>query len=553
MSEPALVPATIEAIARWQGIALPNAAARHGLAELEGLIAALAALRGSLRFEEEPADFAAALAECRDAPLQRVAASPSAPPEGPLHALSMTEAADAIARGEISAEALIEACLARIARHDGAVNSVIRLDAEAAREAARAVDVMRAEGRRLPPLAGVPMMHKDMFYRQGRVSTCGSRIRRDFVPTVTATVLSRLDDAGAIDMGTLNMAEFAQNPTGHNAHFGHCRNPWHGDYCPGGSSSGSGAAVAARFVTAALGSDTGGSIRLPAALCGVTGLKPTQTRVPRSGVMPLSFSADHVGPIARTARDCARFLREVAGHCPEDPTSAREPVPDYEAMLSGDIRGLSVAVIEEGFLDGADAAVLAAFEGALDLLRGLGARIERIAVPEMAAITAYAAVISRAEAAAIHAAWMRECPGDYAIHLSARLYGGYALPASLYIEALSRRGALLRAFCDRALTRHQLVATPTLRIRAPTLAETDIDADPANWGRFMAIPANTRPFNYLGLPAISIPCGFDPAGLPIGLQLAARPFGEGRLLLAADAFQRASDWHRRGPPLAAAP
>ncbi|MBL6457729.1 amidase [Belnapia sp. T6] len=466
-----------------------------------------------------------------------------------LAGLSMTEAADAFATGEVTATALVEACLARIAAHDGVVNSVIRLDREAALEAAAGADAARAAGQAPGPLAGVPMMHKDMYYRAGKVSSCGSRIRRDFRPTVTATVLERLDAAGAIDMGTLNMAEFAQNPTGHNAHFGHCHNPWSPEYCTGGSSSGSGAGVAARFFFAALGSDTGGSIRLPATICGVTGLKATQTRVPRFGAMPLSFSCDNVGPLVRTARDAARFLKVTAGHDPRDPTSAREAVPDYEAALTGDIRGLRIAVCETSFLDGAEAPVVAAFEAALAALRARGASVTRIAAPSMRAINAYTALVSRVEGAAIHANWMREAPGDYAIHLSSRLYGGYAFPAHLYVEALSRRGPLLRQFVAEALTGFDLVATPTLRTRVPTLAETDIDADPENWSRFMAVSANTRPFNYLGLPTISIPCGFDERGLPVGLQLAGRPFAEATVLRAADAFQRETDWHRRAPAL----
>ncbi len=464
-----------------------------------------------------------------------------------LTSLSMTEAADAVAKGETTATALVEACLARIAAHDGRVNSVIRLDADAARLSAHGVDRARTHGHALPPLAGVPMMHKDMYYREGRVSTCGSQIRRNFVPNKTATVLKRLDAAGAVDMGTLNMAEFAQNPTGHNRHFGDCHNPFGLEHCTGGSSSGSGAGVAARFFFAALGSDTGGSIRLPASLCGVTGLKATQTRVPRTGVMPLSFSADNVGPLVRTARDAARFLHVTAGKCPGDPTSAPEAVPDYEAALVGHVRGLRIAVVEDWFFDGVDAQVAAGFDAAMAVLRDLGATVTRVAVPEMAAIAAYTALVSRSEGSAIHANWMREYPAEYAPHLSARIYGGYAMPATLYLEALSRRGPLLRAFCERALGAYDLVATPTLRGPVPTLAQTDIDADPQNWARFMALSANTRPFNYLGLPTISIPCGADSDGLPIGLQLAGRPFAEGRVLNAADAYQGATAWHRREP------
>jgi len=464
-----------------------------------------------------------------------------------LSELSMTEAADAFARGEVTAKGLVEATLHRLAKHEPKVNSVIRLDREEALLAAHAADKARGSGKAMGKLAGVPMLHKDMYYRADRVSTCGSKIRRDFVPKVTATVLQRLDAAGAIDCGTLNMAEFAQNPTGHNAHFGDCMNPWNAAYCTGGSSSGSGAAVAARFVTAALGSDTGGSIRLPAAMCGVTGLKPTQTRVPRTGVMALSFSADNVGPLCRTAKDAARFLGVIAGPCPSDPTSAREAVPDYEAALTGDIRSLRIAVVEPWFFDDIEEPVGKAFEAAVVTLQRLGARVEIVNPASLKAVAAYSALVSRVEGATIHAQWMRERAGDYATHLSARLYGGYAMPATFYLEALSRRGPLLRQFCEEALTGYDIVATPSLRSRVPTRAETDVDASPENWDRLMSLSANTRPFNYLGLPTISIPAGCDDRGLPIGLQLAARPFGEARLLRVADAFQRETDWHKRNP------
>jgi aspartyl-tRNA(Asn)/glutamyl-tRNA(Gln) amidotransferase subunit A len=463
--------------------------------------------------------------------------------------LSLTEAADAVVRGDITATALTRACLARIDRHAEALNCVIRLDREEALQAAAAADAARASGARLGRLHGVPMMHKDMYYRAGKVSSCGSSIRRDFVPAVTATVLEKLDAAGAIDLGTLNMAEFAQNGTGHNAHFGDCHNPWNLAHCPGGSSSGSGAAVAARLVFAALGSDTGGSIRLPATMCGITGLKATQTRVSRAGAMPLSFTCDNVGPLVRTARDAARFLTVTAGHDRRDPTSATEPVPDYEAALTGDIYGLPITVVDD-LCRGADPEVMARFEAALEVLAGRGAVIARKNLSVMRAVNAYTALISRAEGAAIHAEWMRERAADYATHISSRLHPAYAIPAHLYIEALSARGPLLRAFCAEALAPRGLVATPTLRTRVPTLAETDVDADAeANWARFMGVSANTRPFNYLGLPAVTVPCGFDDRGLPVGLQLAARPFAEATLLRAADAFQRDTAWHRDSPPL----
>ncbi len=280
----------------------------------------------------------------------------------------------------------------------------------------------------------------------------------------------------------------------------------------------------------------------------MTGIKPTQTRVSRYGVMPLSFSADNVGPLARTARDCARILSVIAGHDPRDPTSAREPVPDYEAALDGDIRGMRIGVPTNAFTDIADPPVMAAFEKAMEVFAARGAIIVRMNLPLMDAVQAYAAVMSRVEAAAIHAEWMRQRPQDYAIHLSARLYPGYAIPGTYYVEALSRRGPILQAFATEVFGQVDVLASPTIPSCLPTLAETDIDnGPPGTEQRFMAVSINTRPFNYLGLPAISQNCGFDPNGLPIGLQLAGRPFAEGLLLQFADAYQRDTDFHRRRP------
>ncbi|MCQ4159365.1 amidase [Roseomonas sp. GC11] len=472
------------------------------------------------------------------------------PASGDLATLSLTEAAAALAAGDTTAEALTAACLERIRRHDGRLNSVIWLEEEAALQAARAADQRRARGEATGPLHGIPMAHKDMYYQAGRPCTCGSAIRRDFRPAYTATVITRLEDAGAITMGGLNMAEFAQNPTGHNRHFGDCQNPWRHGAITGGSSSGSGVAVAASFAFMALGSDTGGSIRLPAAACGVTGLKPTQTRISRHGVMPLSFSCDNVGPLARSVRDCAAVMQVIAGHDPRDPTSAREPVPDYTAALTGDLRGLRIGVAQEWFLDEVDDKVHAAFMAALTVLRERGATVQAVTLPMMDQVLAYSAVVSRAEAATIHATWMRDQPGDYAAHLSGRLYPGYALPATHYIEALSRRGPVLRGFAQGVFGQVDLLASPTIAQALPSLDETRIDSgDPEAIRRFGAVSRNTRPFNYLGLPAISVPCGFDGHGAPVGLQLAGRPFGEATLMRATEALQRDTEWHRMRPEL----
>ena len=244
---------------------------------------------------------------------------------------TLSQAAEAIAQREISALALTEAALARVAQLQPSLNAFISVSPELALRQAEDADAALAQGRTPGPLHGVPLAHKDMFYRQGYACTCGSRIRADWKPATTATVLEKLDEAGAVTLGALNMAEFATGPTGHNHHYGACRNPWNAAYITGGSSSGSGSATAARLVFGALGSDTGGSVRLPAAACGLFGMKPTQTRVSRYGTMGLSFSLDNVGPLARTAEDCARLLSVIAGYDERDNTSSTHPVADYVA------------------------------------------------------------------------------------------------------------------------------------------------------------------------------------------------------------------------------
>ena len=366
--------------------------------------------------------------------------------------LSLVQAVDAVAKGEATSLDLLHACWANLDAVNPQVNAMIWQERDAAEAAARAADeIVRSKVRR-GLLHGVPMAHKDMYYQAGKLCTCGSALRKDFRPSVTATVIERMAAAGAYVFGGLNMAEFAQNPTGHNKTFGDCHNPWNLPYITGGSSSGSGASIAARFNFMALGSDTGGSIRLPASACGVTGLKPTQTRVSRFGVMPLSFSHDNVGPLARTARDCARVLRVIAGHDPRDPTSAREKVPDYEAFMTGDLKDVRIGVPTKMFLDGADDPVVAAMEAALLVLTERGASVSRFDLPLMDAVAAYGGIVSRVEAAPIHAEWMRSDPQAYGAHISARMYPGYAIPAAYYVEALSRRGPILQAFAQEVFS-----------------------------------------------------------------------------------------------------
>ena len=462
--------------------------------------------------------------------------------------LTLVDAAEAVRTGQATSRQLLDACWANLDKANPVLNATIWLDRERAETDAKAADQAVRDKKPLGKLHGVPMAHKDMYYQAGRLSTAGSALRRDWRPGITGTAVARMAAEGAYVFGGLNMAEFAQNPTGHNKTFGDCHNPWNLPYITGGSSSGSGAAVSARMTYAALGSDTGGSIRLPAAACGVTGIKPTQSRVSRYGAMPLSFSHDNVGPLCRTARDCARIMSIIAGHDPMDPTSSGEPVPDYEAALTGDLRGLRIGVPETYFLEGADAPVLAAMDAALKVLESRGAVVTRMTLPLMDAVAAYGGIVSRVEAATIHAQWMRDDPQAYGKHISGRMYPGYAIPAPYYVESLSRRGPILKAFAAEVFAKVDILVTPTIPTCLPTLAETDIDhGPPGTEHTFLAVSVNTRPFNYLGLPAVSVNCGFDPNHCPIGLQIAGRPFAEARVLRVADAYQRDTDWHTRRP------
>jgi aspartyl-tRNA(Asn)/glutamyl-tRNA(Gln) amidotransferase subunit A len=458
--------------------------------------------------------------------------------------------ADALARGEISSVELTRAMLDRVRRLNPALNCYIHVEDELALAEAAAADAARAAGRTLGPLHGVPLAIKDMFYDPQRVVSCGSRVRAEFRPTETATVLARLRAAGAVNLGATNMTEFALGPTGHNAWYGACRNPWNVAHVAGGSSSGSGAAVAARLAFGALGSDTGGSVRLPAAANGVLGLKATYARVSRAGVMPLSSSMDHVGPFARTARDCARLMNVIAGHDPADPTSSRRAVPDYEAAIEQEVEGLRVGVPRNHFYDGATADVRAALDTALRELEGAGMRIVELEVEHAEHMTELSRAVVYSEAAALHGHWLRTRGEEYSSQVRARATTGIAIPAASYLEALQLRPRLLRRYVEQVHSRCDVLFTPTLPIPVPTIAETDVGGSSAMWETIAKMVPCTAPFNYLGVPALSVPAGFTANGLPASFQLVARPFAEALLLRVAAAYQARTDWHERMPSLA---
>lgn len=467
-----------------------------------------------------------------------------------LAALTLVEVADAIRSGAASAREVTEACIARVERLQRVVNCFTSFDPGSALAQADRADARRAAGEPLGPLHGVPLAHKDMFYRQGLVTTCGSRIRRDYRPTYTATVLERLEAAGALHLGGLNMSEFALSPTGHNSHFGPARNPWNPEYITGGSSSGSGAATAARLVFAALGSDTAGSIRLPAAACGVVGIKPTHTRVSRYGAMGLSFSLDSFGPLARTVRDCARVLGVIAGYDPRDATSSRQPVPDYEAAtLAPDIAGLRIGTPENYYYDTVDDEVRERLEASLAVFESLGARRVGVRIPDHEHLAGLANAVQWSEAATLHDAWLRECPQDYGPQVRARLELGFAYSATQYLSAAHVRPRIIRSFVSSVFQQCDILHLPAIPIPLPTIAETGVE-DREGFAELLAsLSRCTRPINYLALPGLSLPAGFDANGLPTAFQLVGRPFAETTLLRAGAAYEATTNWTRQTPPL----
>jgi aspartyl-tRNA(Asn)/glutamyl-tRNA(Gln) amidotransferase subunit A len=461
----------------------------------------------------------------------------------PLH-WSLVEAADAIAARKISSEELTRLAIAEARAWQPVTNAFIDLRADEALDAARAAD--RAPSRGV--LHGVPLAHKDMFYRQGRVSSCGSVIRKDWRALATAAALARIDAAGAIDLGTLAMAEWAGGATGHNIHFGDACNPHAPLHITGGSSSGTGAAVAARAIFGGLGSDTGGSIRLPAAACGVVGIKPTNGRVSRAGAMPRAWSLDCVGPLARTVRDCARLLGVLAGPDAADPTASFEPLPDYELGIDAPVSGLTLGV-PDFFFDEVEPPVQVLLDAALAVFDRLGVRRIAVRIPDGQALLDLGGLVSVVEAAAIHRDHITTRPQDYSRNLFNRTEPGFHIPAVRYLEALSLRGKYLAEFHAATLAHCDALFLPVIGQPLPTRAETDVEAGATLAFAHGKLIRCTRPFNYLGLPALSVPCGFTAGQLPVAFQLAGHAFDEITLFRLGHEFQRATDFHMVAPRL----
>ena len=463
--------------------------------------------------------------------------------------LSLAEAARRIKRRELSPVELVDATLERIASVNPRLAAYITVFEEQARRVAQAAETMIAAGHDLGPLHGVPIALKDNVAVRGQRTTAGSRILADWLPAEDATIASRLRRAGAIFAGKLNMHEFAWGGTSNNPHYGAVRNPWNTDRFPAGSSGGSGAAVAARACFGAIGTDTGGSIRLPSAICGIVGLRPTYGRVSNHGIIPLAWSMDTAGPMARTVEDCALMFGAIAGHDPHDPASAPAPVHDCLARLDEGVQGLRIGIVPGYFFSHLQPPVHAAVTAALKTLENAGAEVVDVDIRNIHGNISAQLTIESAEPSTYHQRWLRERPDDYGADVRTLLEVGEMLLASHYLQAQRYRTLLRKEFLE-AFARVDVFLCPTLPFTAtPVGAMKVVIENGVEEDMLSAIMQYTGVPSLTGLPALAVPCGFDPDGLPVGMQLIGRPFDEATLFRVGAAYQRLTQYHLESPPI----
>jgi len=481
--------------------------------------------------------------------------------------LTIHELLDLLRAGKVSAVEVTRAYLDRIAQVDPRIRAYLTVTQEGALAQAEAVDEARKAGVRLGPLAGVPLALKDVLCTKRVRTTCASKILESFVPPYDATVVSRLRAAGAVFLGKTNMDEFAMGSSTENSGFHPTANPWDTGTVPGGSSGGSAAAVAADETAGALGSDTGGSIRQPASLCGIVGLKPTYGRVSRYGLVAFASSLDQIGPLTKDVEDAALLLQIIAGRDPRDSTSADVPVPNYRTAILEPVKGLRVGIPDEYFIEGMDPEVEGTVREAMRVLEGLGARPEKVSLPHTDYAVATYYLVATAEASSNLARYdgvkygHRSRRGRDLIEMYQQtrregfgpevrrriMLGTYALSAgyydAYYLKALKVRTLIRQDFLE-AFKRCDVILTPTSPTAAFRFGEKTADPLTMYLSDIFTISANLA-----GIPGISIPCGFTRAGLPIGLQLLGQPFDEARLLRAAYAYEQATPWRKRKPSL----
>jgi aspartyl-tRNA(Asn)/glutamyl-tRNA(Gln) amidotransferase subunit A len=462
--------------------------------------------------------------------------------------VNILQAAELLRARRASSVELTTAALALIDRHNAALKAFITVTPEQAMQQARQADSELAAGQDRGPLHGVPVAVKDLFFTRGVRTTAGSKVYENFVPDVNAAVVDKLLSAGAVMLGKLNMHEMAYGITSANPHFGAVANPWNAAHSPGGSSGGSGTAVAVGMVYAAMGSDTGGSIRIPASFCGVVGLKPTYGRVSRYGALPLGYSLDHMGPLARTVRDAALVLNAIAGHDGRDATSSRRQAADFVPEDGVSIRGLRIGIPQNFFFEGLDPDVESSVSGAIALAGRLGATVKPVTVPDIAALNAVARLILLAEASAVAEPFLAEpvlADGpdrrdQFGADVLALFDQGRLIPATDYINAQRLRRKIRQEF-NRLWADVDCLVTPTTPNTAPRTGDTTVRLAGRDENVRLATTRLVRGVNALGLPAISIPCGLSMSrgepGLPIGLQIVGPAWEEGLLLRIAAALE----------------
>jgi len=456
--------------------------------------------------------------------------------------------AEAVRGKRVSPVELVRECLARIERRNPTLRAFITVDAEGALATARALEAEAAAGRFRGPLHGVPVAHKDLCVVPGLPTSCGTRTPDYFRSDVPCTAAARLAAAGAVLLGKLNMTELAMGPFGDNAHHGDVQNPLKPGHASGGSSSGSAAAVAAGLVAGAIGSDTGGSIRLPAACCGVVGLKSTYGRVSRAGVMPLSWTMDHIGPLAATVTDAALLFAAMAGHDAADATSSARPLDDVVGALDAPVTALRAGVPETHFFDDVHPDVHAAVRVAIGVIEKLGVQVGRAKLPDLRSLTRECSTpIVAAEAATEHGRLLRERRDEVQPVVYTRASAGFAVAAVQYLEAQRLRQRFAREFVATAFEDADVLLVPTIPEPAPAYADAkagSVDEIVARMGRFSRL---TRSLNAAGVPALSVPCGWTADGRPLALQIVGRPFDEATVLRVGRAYERATGWRRAAP------
>ena len=449
---------------------------------------------------------------------------------------------------QVSPVEVIDAHLERIESTEPILNSYITLLADSARDVARRAERQIVAGNYQGPLHGIPVGLKDLFNTAGVRTTSGTRVLDNFIPSEDCTVATRFQRAGAILLGKLNMHQFAYGPTGENFDYGHMHNPWNPEMVTGGSSGGSGSAAAAGQCTITMGSDTGGSVRIPAALCGIVGLKPTYGLVSRAGLTPLSWCLDHPGPMVRTVEDAALTMNVIAGHDPRDQATAVREAVDYTAALTGSVEGLRIGLVKEYLEAPLDAEVEAAVRAALGQMVEMGATVTEVSLPMFADAQAISGTILMSEAAAYHRELLAREGEKLTPSVRLRLEAGLFVTAADYLKAQQARARFNHEMAQ-LFKSVDLLAGPTEPVTAPPILAAEVAIGDQMVGTTGALTQYTRPYNISGTPAISVPCGFSQAGMPIGLQLAGQPFDEATVLRAGHAYEQATQWHLRRPPV----